>query len=203
MTRRMTTLGIAALLVLAANPARAALIWQDEFSRPSNSSAGNGWIEVENDADDVGIVFNDYLLLRDKRPDGSATHHGISTLGYENITVEFRWRPWSAESGDRLRFRYQTLPGLAWSIAFDTGLGGTETYRTETVALDATASDAAALGIAFAIDPNASGDAAKIDYVRIYGSALNGAVTSVAEPTALAMAGLGLVGFAVAGRRRR
>ena len=202
MTRWTTGLGIACLIALAADPARAALIWQDEFARPSSSSVGNGWIEVENDADDVGIVFNHYLLLRDRRPDGEATHAGISTLGYDTITVEFRWRAWSAEGADRLRFSYQSAPILSWETGFDTGLGASEIYRTEVIALDATASNIATLALSFAIDADNYNDAVKLDYVRVFGNAIAaGSATSIAEPAALALAGLGLIGIAAAIRR--
>jgi MYXO-CTERM domain-containing protein len=206
MHRPISALAAAGLLLGAAGAADAALIWQDEFARSSSSSVGNGWSETENDANDVGIVFDNYLLLRDNNPDAAATRTGISTLGYENITVEFRWRPWDSEGEDRLTFRYQVLPDLMWTIAFDTDLGGHETYRTETVVLDVAAADTAALDIRFALDATYWKDAAKIDYVRIYGTEIadnGGGPTSVSAPGTLAGAGLGILGLAALGRRRR
>jgi hypothetical protein len=81
------------LALAASTSAHAALIWSDEFDRHSSNTVGNGWSEQEDDSNDVAIVFDNYLLLRDRTPDAIASQYGISTLGYENITVEFRWRP--------------------------------------------------------------------------------------------------------------
>ena len=205
---RKNLIGAVSGLILAfaaSSSANAALIWSDEFSRSNSNTVGNGWSETENDSNDVAIVFDNYLLLRDKSPDAMAIQSGISTFGYENITVEFRWRPWDAESNDYLSFVYQAQPDLDWTLGYVSNLGGSESYRTVTVALNLAANNTETLDIGFILDATYKTDAAKIDYVRIYGDELigGGGGTAVPEASAVALFGLGLLGLGSVARKRR
>jgi hypothetical protein len=197
------TFGLA-LAVTASSASQAALIWSDEFSRSSSNSVGNGWTEIEDDSNDVGIVFNNYLLLRDRTPSAAAYQSGISTVGYENITVEFRWRPWDSDAADTLSFVYQAQPVLDWTLGFITDLGiSPETYQTASFALDLAAGNTETLDIGFILNATYKKDAAKIDYVRIYGDEMTGGGgNSIPEPSGIALFGLGIVGLGFAARRR-
>jgi hypothetical protein len=73
-----------------------------------------------------------------------------------------------------------------------------------TVALDLAAGNTETLDLGFILDASSSSDAAKIDYVRIYGDELiGGGGTSVPEASGVALFGLGLLGLGAVSRKRR
>jgi hypothetical protein len=206
MTRQIlgTVCGLA--LAVVATSAQADLIWSDDFDRPNNNTVGHGWNEIESRSDEVRI-YNGYLLLKDytqNNTDIGAEQHGISTVGYNNITVEFKWRPWDTESNDSFSLEYQVLPLVTWMSVFDTTLGGSEVWQTETIDLSFYADNISELDLRFMLDASYKKEGVKIKYINVYGDVIpTGGGSSVPEPATVGLFGMALLGLGLAARQRR
>lgn len=172
-----------ALAATIAAPASAAVIWQDQFNRADSNTVGNGWTEIQNGASDVAISGN-ALRLRDYRdgpdsvtaPDAAATQWGISTAGYEDIFVQFRWAPLTASESTDTLFVSWKLSSAAntlanWSTLGSFGLGGNGTYTTSGFALGALAQDTS-IDLRFWTSVNDDDEGALIDWVTLSGNAI-------------------------------
>lgn len=193
-----------AALTLMASTASAVTIFQDTFNRANSNSVGNGWTELEDDNNDVAIRTN-RLRLRDTlggEPDAAAASPLIDATGFENISVDFRWRSLGPNEGSDdlyLSFALTPAPALtnqnAWTEVFNGSSGGTS-FSTENVAL-AGAEDSM-FNLMFWTDVSRFNEGFEITGVRVTGDA----ISAVPLPAALPMmlAGLGALGVA---RRRK
>jgi hypothetical protein len=201
--------------MVAGMPATAATIFNDDFNRNVSSSTatfntvGNGWVELQNDSNDValfwdGTAHRGVLRLRDElsgNPDAAATQLAIDTTGMNGIQLVFDWKPLSASSSDDKLFAAYCVGSSCsnWTNLPESGLGGSDWTVNQTFDLTG-AGNSSQLKIRFWTDVSDSDEGALIDNVRVLGTA----VSPVPEPEIYAMlaAGLGLMGF-VARRRRQ
>ncbi len=124
----MTGIFLALLTVLAlSGTASADLIFKDWFNRANSKTVGNGWIEKEFNGNDVAIVRQDQLLLRDYLPGkvDAAAYHAVDLSGYKDIEMTFKWRELEAsEKSDKLNVSWTDTTGTTWTRAFREGLAG-------------------------------------------------------------------------------
>jgi hypothetical protein len=201
---RNTTLkaiGAAALLASLAAPASAAVIFSDDFNRSNSNSVGSGWVEDEDDSDDVAISGN-ALRLRDTQfgnPDASASRlSGISTVGFTNIVLSYAWAPLSgSDRSDDLYVQWRVGPSGAWQTVGSHTLGGGSGYTPQSFSLGLSAVGVADFELRFWTDVSSSSEGALIDYVTLSGDARN----TVPEPSSLAMLALGLIGLGAVRRK--
>jgi hypothetical protein len=145
--------------------------------------------------DDAGLLFN------------------VSTLGYSDITLNFDWRTFNAESNDRITVGYfvGSLPSFDSSRALDLSSGpfswsqwtqllsqqgGGVWHMGQTLDL-ATADNASSVWVAFWMN-NGEGDIGKIDNITLSGTSL----TPVPVPAAFWLFSSGMAGLAGLRRRR-
>lgn len=214
-------LAVGALAATILSPASAAVIWQDQFNRPSSNSVGNGWTEIENDASDVAILGNT-LLLRDTRngaptvtsPDAAATQSGISAAGYQDLFVEFGWGPLGAsDPSDKLYVSWKPSSTATWTTLGWFGLGGNGSYVTNGFLLGSLADDTS-IDLRFWTNVDDHQEGARIDWVTLSGNEIpppppslplpNQAIQAAAgvpAPGTLALLGVGLA--ALGSLRRR
>ncbi len=199
--------------LLWAAPASAVPIYSASFTAADNATVGNGWAEIEQDADDVAIVSN-MLQLRDNNSNGAplsaAALQTISTTGFSNITLSFDWAALEpSDEGDQLIAEWRT-GNVAWTIAtggtslatLDLG-GSTSLAGSGVLNLGAAADNLANIQIRFRtnVSNGANGDVegAVVDNVLVSGSAIT---AQVPEPLTVSLFGAGLVGVYAARRRK-
>ncbi len=201
-------LGTATVLaaILATSSVSAATLFYDSFNRANSNNPGNGWTQLEDDNNDVG-VFGNALRLRDflpGNPDAAAASKTIDATGYTNIQVEFRWKGFSnVETGDDFYLSWAESPAPAmsnegaWNEVFNGNTGG-GTWLTNLISISPGA-DNSIFNLMFWSDVSSSSEGYKVDWVRVTGDA----ITPVPLPAALPLlaGGIGLLGFA--GWRRR
>jgi hypothetical protein len=229
MNRTRRLLGIAALTWIAAAPASAASLWQDQFDRANGNAVGNGWIELQNDDDDVAIAAS-RLRLRDFRlfalEDAAATRTGISTAGHGNVGITLNWAPLTAsESDDLLYVSWKPSAAATWIHAGTLGLGGDGTFLTSNFSLGASAADTTidvrlwtdvnvsayvdVMGLPIPTDLDVGREGALVDWITVTGDlqsplAADRAPTNgtVPTPATLPLLAAGLLGLAGRGRRQ-
>lgn len=65
------------------------ILFEDDFNRPNANTVNFGWVEQQNQGNDVRI-FDQHLEIKDDSPlQGAATQPGISTVGFGNISFLF------------------------------------------------------------------------------------------------------------------
>ncbi len=191
---------LAALVCNFASLAQATVLFSDNFNRADSNTVGNGWVELEDDADDVAI-WNNSMRLRDTLPGNpdAASTNALSTAGYTDIILTFDWAASNnTEPSDDLYVDWSS-DGINYTTLFHTALGGS---GFESVALGP-------LGIGghdpfylrFWTDVSTSSEWAAIDNVVLSGTAVvANNPSTVPEPGTLALFGLGILGFAGARR---
>ena len=109
-----------ACLVLMGSPARAAVIFMDDFNR-SNNVVGNGWHdEIENDANDVKVNGSE-LVLKDQAggtgPDAAVTQT-VDTSAYVDIEISYRWKRLNSNSepADKLFVGWKEASATDWIV---------------------------------------------------------------------------------------
>ena len=222
MNKNLLGLGLIALLV--SGTASAAPLFSDAFNRADNNAVGNGWSETSADGNDVAINSN-ALRLRDNRtssataanPDASASF-SVPTLGYENLSLSFRWAPLAAsDDGDYLNVGWRIGTSTTWNTLWSTSLGGGEAWSEESVSLGSTATDQQSIEFRFWTDVSSwfwlfdstENEGARIDWVSLTGTAIEpepqtpeATAAPVSEPITLALLGLGLSGLILQRKRR-
>ena len=191
--------GATLLTIANGAPASAVVIFSDHFNRPASNTVGNNWVEKQSNANDVAVTNWGRLRLRDNNgfPDAQASQLSLSTLGYENISISFRYRGLNTEAHDILRILYAADSGFSTAAIFTL-----ENHGWTTVNFLALAADNANL-FRFRLRTNVSegaignNEGALIDNVVVRGDLI-----PVSEPGTAALFGLGLAGLGYARRRK-
>lgn len=201
------TLGLA--IAFAATTAQADVIWSDDFERGDSNTVGNGWNEIEGNYKDVSVQENSsygYMRIKEQSSGGGtigASQENIDTDGYGNLSIEFKWKPFSTENNDSFSLDFQ-ITGYSWQTIFNETLGGSENWQTETISLAFLGDTTDSLDIRFLLDASYKNEGVKIKYVKLYGDMVTtGGGTSVPEPGTLALFGTAIAGFGIAALRRR
>jgi hypothetical protein len=198
--RVLSFCGAAMFTLAIGTPASAVVIFNDDFNRADSNTVGNGWTEIDSQNNDVKIL-NNRLRLRDNdtTPDAQAAQLGLSTFGYENITLSYDWAPIGiSDLGDKLIVQI-AIGGSFTTIGthFLGGAGGV--FTSEFFALPAFAYDATPFQLRFRtnVTENSNGDreGAFVDNVVLSG-------TRIPEPGTMAMFAIGLAGLGYARRRK-
>ncbi|SFT45508.1 VPLPA-CTERM sorting domain-containing protein [Sedimentitalea nanhaiensis] len=194
----------AAALTLIAGTVSAATIFEDNFNRSNSNTVGNGWNELEWNSNDVAIN-NNSLMLRDYlggEPDAAASSLVIDASGYENISVEFKWRSLSPnENNDDLYLSWALDPAPAitdenaWTQVFQGNDGGTNWF-TANVAL--AGAENGMFNLMLWTDVGSYNEGYLIDYVTVTGDAISAVPLPAGMPLLLG----GIAAFALARRKR-
>ena len=198
-TTKVAALCGAALISIAiAAPASAVVIFSDNFNRANNINSG--WTETEEDSPDVGVYGNRLRLRDGGPPQGAAEQLGLSTAGYENITLSFTWEGINTENFENfLMIEFDTGSGYQALNGFFLGgvpiLNGFDQTATA-IDLDLAADNPGTFALRFLLDANNN------NQVRIDNVVLEGDLIPVPEPGSLALFGLGLAGLGFARRRK-
>lgn len=199
---------ISAIVVFlcVSSSASAVIIFSDDFDRANSNTAGNGWYEIEDDANDVAIIDSS-LMLRDNRSffffdliDAVASNNA-STTGYQDIFLDFDWKASNnTESADSLFVSWTNASGplgglLGWNTLWSAGLGGSD-FASVSIGAIAGADNLANLRFAFWTDVSSSTEAAYIDNVVLRGTAI-----SVSNPSSILLLGFALIGLLIARRK--
>jgi len=190
-------------------PSDAAIVFfADDFNRTNSNEVGNGWTELEDDANDVRI-HNNTLRLRDNishLPDAAAATMTIDPSGYTGLVAHFRWRgfQWNEHAAKLfLSYAVDPAPSLLaekkWTTVF-TGSTDGGVWNDASIALDPGVEDAN-FNLMFWTKVSAANEGFIIDDLKVTGSERSLAVVPL--PATLPLLGLGVVCAAAFGSRRR
>ena len=167
------------LLAFPLSAQAATTIFSDSFgSSPSNTVTG--WIDSDVGASDAAIKTNP-----DNRPGSATTGYvqlkkktsyiattSVSTIGLENISLEFYWRgAGDADGGELLVVEWKKSSDSNYATSTTLDLTD-ETWGQENLSLPSSADDTT-IDIRFRIQTNANDEAALIDDVSLVGDAVN------------------------------
>jgi hypothetical protein len=125
-------LAVATVLVCAGSASAAGVVWSDNFNRSVNNTVGNGWSEIERNADDVAIInlgdpHNGVLQLRDylssctntacasSAADAQVYKTQITLPKNENVFVAFDYKGHNTESPDKFYFEWKSSTSSTWN----------------------------------------------------------------------------------------
>ena len=210
MTIRTSCIASAAAVMLAifSTDAGAAVIFTDDFTRTDHITrdVGNGWSELENSSNDVSVLSNK-LLLRDvlggDGPDAAASSMVIDATGYENISVEFKWRAQQQNTvTDDLFLSWALDPApamddlTAWTHVFQ-GNGAGKSFRVSNVALSG--AENTLFNLMLWTISSTKDQGYQIDYVTVTGDE----IPPVPLPAGLPLLAGGLAAFGLLRRKRK
>ena len=198
----------AAALAVFASDASAAVIFQDDFTRSEHISrdVGNGWNELEKSSNDVSVLSNK-LLLRDvlegDGPDAAASSMVIDATGYENISVEFRWRAQSQNGiADDLFLSWALDPApamddlSAWTHVFQENGSGSSFHVTN---VGISGAENTLFNLMLWTISSTKDQGYQIDYVTVTGDE----IPPVPLPAGLPLLAGGLAAFGLVRRKRK
>ncbi len=199
--------GLAALVLMGGmvSTASAVTLFSDNFNRNNSNTVGNGWSEIQNSSNDVGI-FQGQAYMRDSvsgLPDAAITH-SLSTTGYENIKLSYDWREFfSSDPSDSFYVQIDTGSGFSSLASHGLGGSGYETSMVNLIGADNLASISLRLAIDVTDNFRGNLEGVFLDNIIVTGDAIStpgGA--AVPEPSTIALFGTGLVGMGIWRTRR-
>ena len=197
---------LAALLVVPYAAATPITIFEDNFDRDSNhvqNSVGNEWETVREVKDSYVRVKNSELRLRGML--NPEVYRTISTIGYDNISIEFEWRQANGDNKDALNlFWASNIGGSPWTTTGATPVWTIKlsTYQLTQGTVSVTINNGGGLADAafgFNVSVTEDDEQAFITGVRVKGDV---AITTVPDTgSTTLLLGTGLLGLAAIRRR--
>lgn len=131
-----STLACFALSAQAA-PVQPELVFNEDFARSNAAILGNGWLEIEESANDVKLQSG-AVRLRDNAEGGIDA--GIARqfdTGLSGLSLSFDWKPLrNSDPADKFLVSWATdysTRARDWSTLFSTGLGANDNSWTTTL----------------------------------------------------------------------
>jgi hypothetical protein len=184
--------GVIACALVAAQPAKANTIFQDDFNRADNATVGNSWVEGS------GISVNANSMLFAGNATLTATQGALtlSTVGFTNLVLSYDWSSSGSESSDRLLSFWSQDGGTTLNALGTHSLNNLNTFVSASFNLPAAAQNLADITLVFRYEGDMGNDSGRIDNVLLQGSlAQESTTTAVPGP----IAGAGLPGLLMAG----
>jgi len=192
-------------------PVSTTTIFDDQFNRSGGNTVGNSWSEINEQASDVKITGN-ALKLSGQATDSTATvaspdaavTHTISTVGYQNVAVQFSWAALTAsDATDFLGVAWKKSSDSTYTYLYSFALGGDGTYSTASFNLGSLA-DNTSIDLRFWTNVDEDNEGATIDWVTVSATSIPATTQSsaVPEPATFALLGIGLLCAGVARRRK-
>jgi hypothetical protein len=176
MKKGVMLIAIAFAFAIFGGSAGAAIIFTDNFDRPSypNNNIDNGWTKTENNPGDVQIRFGGSPLPEGElwmRDVNASVTNSDSTVLFTNIqfTVKYNGNA-KSDSSDKLRFGWSDGPGPLTLLPTALDLGKTPSLKTFTFDLPAAAENLADFKFGLLTQVDGSTDAAKIREVTLSGN---------------------------------
>ncbi len=199
-----TVFGVAALSLSMAQTSVADIIWQDDFSMSNSDTLGSGWMEIENQNNDVAIYQNQLRLRDHQNGIDAAAWHQYSPAGFTDLSISFDWRATSSTEPSDMLFVGWNAGTPDWSPVWQTALGGS-VFASVSLDLSSVPVESE-MTLSFWLDVGASNETVYLDNLLLEGNPVSdivdmidatdtsiddGTVTAVSEPGSLALLSLG------------
>jgi hypothetical protein len=129
---------VSILLIVVSISAKAELVFNEEFNRLNSKTVGNGWLELNKNANDVRII-NETLLLRDNKKGQIDAGVARKFEGFEvsDLTISFDWTPLlPSDRKDYFKVSWATefsKKASDWTDLFTTSLGANDRESTTAI----------------------------------------------------------------------